>query len=69
MRIQGFRMDVCRPVIEGALIDRFGFDVELLYQRTRQDCDCLNSRCAGMTSKEPRLVLWQGSRALWSYDS
>ncbi len=25
------RMDVCRPVVEGALIDRFGFDVELLF--------------------------------------
>jgi glycosyltransferase involved in cell wall biosynthesis len=28
---KAFRMDVCRPVIEGAKIDRFGFDVELLY--------------------------------------
>src|ERR1051325_3001189 len=28
---KAFRMDVCRPVIEGALIDRFGFDVELLF--------------------------------------
>jgi len=28
---KAFRMDVCRPVVEGALIDRFGFDVELLY--------------------------------------
>ena len=27
---KAFRMDVCRPVVEGALIDRFGFDVELL---------------------------------------
>jgi hypothetical protein len=24
-------MRVCRPIIEGATIDRFGFDVELLY--------------------------------------
>jgi hypothetical protein len=24
-------MDVCRPIIEAARIDRFGFDVELLY--------------------------------------
>ncbi len=24
-------MNVCRPIIEGATIDRFGFDVELLY--------------------------------------
>jgi len=28
---KAFRMDVCRPVVEGAVIDRFGFDVELLY--------------------------------------
>lgn len=28
---KAFRMDVCRPVIEAAVIDRFGFDVELLY--------------------------------------
>ena len=28
---KAFRMDVCRPVIEAASIDRFGFDVELLY--------------------------------------
>jgi len=28
---KAFRMSVCRPVIEGATIDRFGFDVELIY--------------------------------------
>ncbi len=28
---KAFRMDVCRPLVEGAKIDRFGFDVELLY--------------------------------------
>lgn len=28
---KAFRMEVCRPIIEGATIDRFGFDVELLY--------------------------------------
>lgn len=28
---KAFRMDVCRPVVEGAIIDRFGFDVELLF--------------------------------------
>ncbi|HYN86142.1 MAG TPA: dolichyl-phosphate beta-glucosyltransferase [Pyrinomonadaceae bacterium] len=28
---KAFRMDVCRPVVEAAAIDRFGFDVELLY--------------------------------------
>lgn len=28
---KAFRMDVCRPIIEAATIDRFGFDIELLY--------------------------------------
>jgi glycosyltransferase involved in cell wall biosynthesis len=28
---KAFRMDVCRPIIEAGTIDRFGFDVELLY--------------------------------------
>jgi glycosyltransferase involved in cell wall biosynthesis len=28
---KAFRLDVCRPLFEGAVIDRFGFDVELLY--------------------------------------
>lgn len=28
---KAFRMDVCRPLIEAATIDRFGFDVELIY--------------------------------------
>ena len=28
---KAFRMSVCRPLIEGATIDRFGFDVELIY--------------------------------------
>lgn len=28
---KAFRMSTCRPLIEGATIDRFGFDVELLY--------------------------------------
>ncbi|HEX8851873.1 MAG TPA: dolichyl-phosphate beta-glucosyltransferase [Pyrinomonadaceae bacterium] len=28
---KAFRMDVCRPVVEACRIDRFGFDVELLY--------------------------------------
>jgi dolichyl-phosphate beta-glucosyltransferase len=28
---KAFRADVCRPVVEGARIDRFGFDVELIY--------------------------------------
>ena len=28
---KAFRMSVCRPLVSGATIDRFGFDVELLY--------------------------------------
>ncbi len=28
---KAFRMSVSRPIVEGATIDRFGFDVELLY--------------------------------------
>lgn len=28
---KAFRMDTCRPIVEAATIDRFGFDVELLY--------------------------------------
>src|SRR5467141_4032368 len=28
---KAFRMNLCRPLIEAAQIDRFGFDVELLY--------------------------------------
>lgn len=27
---KAFRLDVCRPVVEGAVLNRFGFDVELL---------------------------------------
>lgn len=28
---KAFRMNVCRPLLEAATIDRFGFDVELIY--------------------------------------
>ena len=28
---KAFRMSVCRPLVEAATVDRFGFDVELLY--------------------------------------
>src|SRR5262245_39285778 len=28
---KAFRMQVCRPIVEAATVDRFGFDVELLY--------------------------------------
>jgi len=32
---KAFRMSVCRPLVEAAIIDRFGFDVELLYMAFR----------------------------------
>ena len=44
---KAFRMDVCRPLIEAAAIDRFGFDVELLYV----------AHLAGLRLKE-RAVRW-----------
>ena len=44
---KAFRMDVCRPVVEGSAIDRFGFDVELLYV----------AHLAGLRLKE-RAVRW-----------
>jgi dolichyl-phosphate beta-glucosyltransferase len=28
---KAFRMDVCRPILEASTVDRFGFDVELLF--------------------------------------
>ena len=28
---KAFRLNVCRPLLEAAQIDRFGFDVELIY--------------------------------------
>jgi dolichyl-phosphate beta-glucosyltransferase len=39
---KAFKMQTCRPVIEAARIDRFGFDVELLYV----------ARLAGLSIKE-----------------
>ncbi|MGH9904149.1 MAG: dolichyl-phosphate beta-glucosyltransferase [Pyrinomonadaceae bacterium] len=32
---KAFRMSLCRPILEGATIDRFGFDVELLFVAQR----------------------------------
>ena len=36
---KAFRMSVCRPLIQAATIDRFGFDVELLYLAFRAGLD------------------------------
>jgi dolichyl-phosphate beta-glucosyltransferase len=58
---KAFRMNVCRPLIEGATIDRFGFDVELLYLAYR----------AGLQLKEIP-VRWnhaEGSKINFASDS
>ena len=58
---KAFRMSVCRPIIEGATIDRFGFDVELLYLAYR----------AGLQLKEIP-VRWdhaEGSKINFASDS
>jgi dolichyl-phosphate beta-glucosyltransferase len=58
---KAFRMKACRPIIEGATIDRFGFDVELLYVAYR----------AGLRLKEIP-VRWdhaEGSKISFASDS
>jgi len=58
---KAFRMSACRPIIEGATIDRFGFDVELLYVAHR----------AGLRLKEVP-VRWDhadGSKVNFATDS
>jgi glycosyltransferase involved in cell wall biosynthesis len=58
---KAFRMSVCRPLIEAATIDRFGFDVELLYLAFR----------AGLNLKEIP-VRWdhnEGSKITFFTDS
>src|SRR4029079_12122464 len=58
---KAFKMKTCRPIIEGATIDRFGFDVELLYVAHR----------AGLRLKEIP-VRWdhaEGSKISFASDS
>lgn len=58
---KAFNMRTCRPIIEGATIDRFGFDVELLYVAQR----------AGLRLKEVP-VRWnhaEGSKISFASDS
>jgi dolichyl-phosphate beta-glucosyltransferase len=58
---KAFGMKVCRPIVEGATIDRFGFDVELLYVAYR----------AGLRLKEIP-VRWdhaEGSKISFTSDS
>lgn len=58
---KAFRLSVCRPVIEAATIDRFGFDVELLYV----------AQLAGLRLREVG-VIWEhneGSKVSFARDS
>jgi len=58
---KAFRMSVCRPIIEAATIDRFGFDVELLYV----------AQLARLTLREVGVV-WEhneGSKVSFARDS
>ena len=58
---KAFRMSVCRPLVESATVDRFGFDVELLYLAFR----------AGLRMKEVP-VRWdhnEGSKVSLGSDS
>lgn len=58
---KAFRLDVCRPIIEAATIDRFGFDVELLYV----------AHIAGLKLREVG-VIWahnEGSKISFARDS
>jgi glycosyltransferase involved in cell wall biosynthesis len=58
---KAFRMSVCRPLVEAATVDRFGFDVELLYLAFR----------AGLKLKEVP-VRWdhnEGSKVTLASDS
>jgi glycosyltransferase involved in cell wall biosynthesis len=58
---KAFRMKVCRPIVEAATIDRFGFDVELLYVAHR----------AGLRLKEipVRWDHYEGSKVSLAGDS
>lgn len=58
---KAFRMSVCRPIVEAATIDRFGFDVELLYVAYR----------AGLRLKEVpvRWDHYEGSKVSLAGDS
>jgi dolichyl-phosphate beta-glucosyltransferase len=58
---KAFRMSVCRPILEGATIDRFGFDVELLFVAQR----------AGLRLKEipVRWDHYEGSKISLASDS
>jgi dolichyl-phosphate beta-glucosyltransferase len=58
---KAFRMSICRPLVEAATVDRFGFDVELLYLAFR----------AGLNLKEVP-VRWdhnEGSKVSVASDS
>ncbi|HKZ01748.1 MAG TPA: dolichyl-phosphate beta-glucosyltransferase [Pyrinomonadaceae bacterium] len=58
---KAFRMSVCRPIVQAATVDRFGFDVELLYVAHR----------AGLRLKEipVRWDHYEGSKVSLAVDS
>ena len=58
---KAFRMSVCRPIVQAATVDRFGFDVELLYVAHR----------AGLRLKEiaVRWNHYEGSKVSLAGDS
>ena len=58
---KAFRMSVCRPIVQAATVDRFGFDVELLYVAHR----------AGLRLKEipVRWDHYEGSKVSLAGDS
>jgi dolichyl-phosphate beta-glucosyltransferase len=58
---KAFRMSVCRPIVQAATVDRFGFDVELLYVSYR----------AGLRLKEipVRWDHYEGSKVSLAGDS
>jgi glycosyltransferase involved in cell wall biosynthesis len=58
---KAFHLDVCRPILEGARVDGFAFDVELLYL----------AQCAGLRIREIP-VRWnhaEGSKVRFFQDS
>jgi glycosyltransferase involved in cell wall biosynthesis len=66
---KAFRLDVCRPIVEGAVLDRFGFDVELLFL-AHQAGLCLREQAVRWTdaagSKVGMLSGLHGFRELWA---
>ena len=66
---KAFRLAVCRPIVEGAVLDRFGFDVELLFMahqaglRLREQPVRWNDAAGSKVSMRAGL---HGFRELWA---